>query len=401
MSQEFIQCPHCGQSIELSRAISRDLEERLRSEYETALGKEREHFAAAAKALEKKRQEDLALARCQFETETRQKLTDEVRAEVDGIREDLQRKDKRLRDAEQKELQLRREKLALEEKEKGLELELARRLDEERKRIEERASQEAEDRQRLKLAEKDHQIESMRRHIDDLRRQAEQGSQQSQGEVLEVELEALLRREFPFDSIEAVAKGTRGGDILQSVLTQSGRECGKILWETKRTKHWSPSWIQKLKDDQRDAKASIAVLVSESLPEGMHHFRQIDGIWVTDIPSALSLALALRVILIQVARTRETEIGRQEKMEALYLYLTGPEFKNRVEAILETFRSLQEELESEKRAMQRIWDRRAKHIERVVASTSGMYGDLEGLSGQALPSIKLLDLGAAKDSTIP
>ncbi len=357
MPQEMIQCPHCGRSIELSRAITHDLEVRLRSQYDSELAKAREKFAA--------------------ETATREAALHEKLAAV------------------------RQEKLLLQEKEKNMELELQRRLDEKKRQMEERAIQDAEERQRLKFAEKDHQMEALRRQIDDLRRQADQGSQQRQGEVLEIELETLLRREFPFDTVDAVAKGVRGGDILQEVRTQSGRECGKILWETKRTKNWSPSWIQKLKDDQRDARAAIAVLVSESLPDGFHHFRQIDGVWVTDIPSALSLALALRVILIQVARTRESEIGRQEKMETLYHYLTGPEFKNRVEAILETFHQLQGELEAEKRAMQRIWEKRAKQIERVIANTAGLYGELEGVSGLTLPSVKMLDLEAGEESVAP
>ena len=228
----------------------------------------------------------------------------------------------------------------------------------------------------------------------------EQGSQQTQGEVLELELEALLKREFPFDDIEPVSKGVRGGDILQMVKTQSGRVCGKILWEIKRTKAWSDSWIQKLKDDQRDAKAGLAVLVSEALPQGFHHFRQMDGgVWVSDVPSVVSLAIALRVVLVQVASAREFEIGKKEKMELVYTYLTGPEFKNRVSAIVEAFRAMHEDLESEKRAMQRIWERRTKQIEKVISNTSGMYGDLEGLAGNALPSIKILELPG--DAEIP
>ena len=326
MPQEMIQCPHCGRSIELSRAITHDLEARLRAQYDGELVKTREKFAAETAAREAELRDKLAAARRELEAQARKSAAEDFRLELEGVRSELSLKEKRLREAEQKELELRREKLVLQEKEKNMELELERRLDEKRRQIEERAAQDAEERQRLKFAEKDHQMEALRRQIDELRRQADQGSQQRQGEVLEIELETLLRREFPFDTVEAVAKGIRGGDILQEVRTQSGRDCGKILWETKRTKNWSAAWIQKLKDDQRDARAAIAVLVSESLPDGFHHFRQIDGVWVTDIPSALSLALALRVILIQVARTRESEIGRQEKMETLYHYLTLPEF---------------------------------------------------------------------------
>ncbi len=223
----------------------------------------------------------------------------------------------------------------------------------------------------------------------------EQGSQQTQGDVLELELEGMFKREFPFDVIEAVSTGVRGGDIIQTVKTQSGRTCGIILWETKRVKNWSDSWIAKLKDDQRDAKADLAVLVSEALPPGFHHFRQINGVWVTDIPSALSLALALRMALIQTANAKEVESGKDDKKDLIYRYVTGPEFRNRVTAIVEGFRAMKEDLESERRAMQKIWASREKQIERIISNTAGMYGDLEGLAGPSLPQIKILELPEA------
>ena len=180
-----------------------------------------------------------------------------------------------------------------------------------------------DERHRLKDAEKDKQLTDMRNKIDELQRKAEQSSQQSQGEVLELELEDVLKAEFPLDDIEPVAKGVRGADVLQIVKNQSGKICGKILWETKRTKNWSDSWIQKLKDDQREAKADISVLISEALPDGMDHFKQISGVWVSDISSSLCLAVALRALLIQVARANSAQDGKNEKMEIMYNYLIG------------------------------------------------------------------------------
>ena len=202
----------------------------------------------------------------------------------------------------------------------------------------------------------------------------------------------MFKREFPFDVIEAVSTGVRGGDIIQTVKTQSGRTCGIILWETKRVKNWSDSWIAKLKDDQGAAKADLAVLVSEALPSGFHHFRHINGVWVTDIPSALSLALALRMALIQTANAKELESGKDDKKDLIYRYVTGSEFRNRVTAIIEGFRAMKEDLESERRAMQKIWASREKQIERIISNTAGMHGDLEGLAGPALPQIKILEL---------
>jgi hypothetical protein len=372
VTKETITCPNCGEVIELSEAISHDIETRLKQRYEKEIGK-------IQKSLEEKAKKEA------------QEL---VNLKTSDLKEQLKEKTKNLAEAQKHELELRKKQRELEEKEEKLELELSRKIDDERQKIIEKASQGFEEKHRLKDAEKDKQLNDMKTQIDELKRKAEQGSQQMQGEVLELELEESLKEEFPFDDIEPVAKGTRGGDIIQIVKTQSGRICGKILWETKRTKTWSDSWIQKLKDDQREAKADMAILASESLPKGFHHFRQISGVWVTDILSAVSLALALRVVLIQVAREREVQVGKKEKMEIAYNYLTGQEFRNRVEAIVESFIAMKEDLEAERRAMQKIWSKREKQIERVISNTAGMHGDLQEIAGASLPAIKTLKLPA-------
>ena len=223
-------------------------------------------------------------------------------------------------------------------------------------------------------------------------KEAEQGSQKTQGEVLELDLEQALIREFPFDVIESVAPGMKGADIVQVVKTQSGRECGKILWETKRTKTWNDQWINKLKGDQRSTKADISVLVSETLPEGFKQFREINGVWVTDITSAVCLSVALRVVLNQVARERALQTGKQEKAELVYSYITSMEFKNRVEPIIEAFRSMKDDLDAERRSMERSWSKREKQIQQVILNIAGMHGDLAGLAGASLPGIKTLEL---------
>jgi len=273
-----------------------------------------------------------------------------------------------------------------------------RKVDEERRKILESAQKNFEDQHRLKDAEKDKQLADMCRQIEDLKRKAEQGSQKMQGEVLELELEQLLKNEFLFDDINSVSSGIKGADIIQIVKTQTGRECGKILWETKRAKNWSDEWLQKLKDNQRSAKADLAVIVSETLPKGLHHFRQIETVWVTDIPSAISLGLALRTLLIQINKAREIETGKEEKKEVVYNYLMGIEFRNRVQAIMEAFIAMKKDLDSEKRAMESIWSKRDKQIEKVVLNIAGMRGDLEGIVGASLPSIKLLELPSVNEA---
>ena len=370
MTKETIKCPDCGAVIELSEAISHDIEVRLKQQYENEIGKTK-------KAIEEK-------AKIEAQESLNIKISD--------LNEQLEEKTKNLKEAQRQELELRKRQRELVEKEEKLELELSRKIDAERQKIIQKTSKEFEETHRLKDAEKDKQLDDMKKQIDELKRKSEQGSQQMQGEVLELELEESLKEEFPFDVIEPVAKGVKGGDIIQTVKTQSGRICGKILWETKRTKNWSESWIQKLKDDQRDAKADLAILVSETLPKGFHHFRLISGVWVTDILSAVSLALALRVVLIQVARERETQVGKKEKMELAYNYLTGQEFRNRVEAIVESFTAMKADLEAERRAMLKIWAKREKQIERVISNAAGMHGDLQEIAGSSLPTIKMLEL---------
>lgn len=370
MTKETIKCPDCGSVIELSEAISHDIEIRLKQQYENEIGKTK-------KAIEEK---------------AKKEVQESLNIKISDLNEQLEEKTKNLKEAQRQELELRKRQRELEEKEEKLELELSRKIDAERQKIIQKTSKEFEETHRLKDAEKDKQLDDMKKQIDELKRKAEQGSQQMQGEVLELELEESLKEEFPFDDIEPVAKGVKGGDIIQTVKTQSGRICGKILWETKRTKNWSDSWIQKLKDDQRDAKADLAILASESLPKDFHHFRLISGVWVTDILSAVSLAFALRVVLIQVARERETQVGKKEKMEIAYNYLTGQEFRNRVEAIVESFTAMKVDLEAERRAMLKIWAKREKQIERVISNAAGMHGDLQEIAGSSLPTIKMLEL---------
>ena len=374
MTQETIKCPKCGEIIKLSEAISHDIETAIKAKYE------------------KESKVRLKEERKRLEIKVKKEVKESVGLELADLQEQIKEKAELLEKSQKQELELRKQQRQLEEGKKAFELESNRKLDAERQKIAEKVGIELGESHRLKDAEKDKQLTDMRGQIEDLKRKAEQGSQKIQGEVLELELEQLLKNEFQFDEIDSVSSGIKGADILHTVKTQSGRVCGKILWETKRARNWSDKWVQKLKDDQREAKADLAVIVSETLPKGFHHFRQIDGVWVTDIPSELSLGLALRAVLIQVSRTREIQTGKEEKMEIVYNYLTGIEFRNRVQAIMEGFIAMKRDLDSEKRAMTKSWAKRDKQIERVIQNIAGMHGDLEGIAGPSLPGIKALEL---------
>ena len=397
MAQDMIKCPKCGETIEISQAISHNIEKELKKKYDKEIEDVKHDSDRRLKLKDNELETKLNKEKKALETKIRKETEEAEHFKVNDLKEQLKEKTEHLKVAEQQELELRKQQRELENKKKSFELEMTRKLDNERQQISEKASKDAEESHRLKNAEKEKQMTDMRSQIEDLKRKAEQASQKTQGEVLELELEQILKEEFSFDDIDAVSSGVRGADIVHTVKTQSGRICGKIIWETKRTKIWSDAWIQKMKEDQRKEKADLAVIVSEALPKGFHHFRQIQGIWVTDIPSAVSLALALRVVLIQVTRTKEIETGKEEKMEIVYKYLTGPEFGNRVQAIIEAFVGMKKELDAEKRLTEKHWAKREKQIERVILNIAGMHGDIEGISGASLPTIKMLELSVDEE----
>lgn len=384
-----ITCNACGNQIELSTAISQEIAAKEKKKLDAKIKSMEQEYLAKIEA----EKEALIAAQKQENESLKQRLLqdfqDKFQTQMTDLQAQVSEKNQRLQEMADAELNLRKEKRQLEEMRQQAELEKERIRDAAR----EEALKDASDAQKLKDAENQQKFESMHRTIEDLERKLKQGSQQLQGEALEVELETLLKKEFVFDSIEPVGKGVRGADVLQVVKTQSGRECGRILWETKRTKAWSEKWVEKLKEDQRECRADLAVLVSETLPPGFHHFRKKSEVWVTDIPSIFSLALALRTILIQVDRAHNVKEGKNEKMAEVYDYVTGTEFRHRVEAIVDAFSKMQDELEAEKRAMTKIWAKREKQIETVIKNTLGFRGDLEGIANDAMPKIESLELG--------
>ena len=234
-------------------------------------------------------------------------------------------------------------------------------------------------------------MEDMRKTIDDLKRKAEQGSMQTQGEVLELDLEASLKARFPYDNIEPVSKGMRGADVIQKVLNPAGQDCGSIVWETKRTKAWSDGWIEKLKSDQREVNAEIAVIVTEALPKGMQQFGQMEGVWITSPVLSGSIAAVLRESLIKINLAILSSVNKGEKMEILYDYFSGSQFRQKIEAVVEAFSTMKNDLDKEKRAITKSWSKREKQIEKVILNTAGLYGDMQGIIGASLPEISMLD----------
>lgn len=404
MNDQVIICPYCKKEIPLTEAISHQIREQLRKEFEIefkkkgqVLAQREEMLSQKEKSLEEENIEKLKLEMARLEKEAKEKAEQTVSIELKDLQAEVAEKEQKLLDAQSKELELRKQRRDLEEKYKNIELETARKLDEERERMREEISKSVAEDHRLKDMEKDKKMNDMLRQIEELKRKAELGSQQLQGEVLEIELEEILKANFPFDQIEPVSKGKRGADILQKVHNQSGQYCGTVVWELKRTKGWSDGWIEKLKEDQREVKAEIAVLVTTALPKEVNSFGYINGVWVTNPTLAVCLAIALRMNLIQVANAKMAAVGKGVKMEVLYNYLSGKEFGQRVEAIVEAFISMRNDLEQEKRAVNKIWSKREKQIERVIHNISGMYGEMQAIVGASLPEIKSLELKSLID----
>jgi hypothetical protein len=360
---------------------------------EAALAARETEIAVAQSNLEARVEERIASERSSLETAARAAAVKELQVELKDLRAHTTDTERRLKEAQDSELRLRAEKRTLEAERAALQVEVSRRVDAELSRVREEATRTADEQHRLKDAEKDRKLQEVLRLNEELRRKVQQGSQQTQGEVLEETVEDSLASQFSFDVFEPVSKGTRGADVIQRVYTRSGQKCGAILWESKNTKNWSDGWIEKVKDDQRDAKADIAVIVSTALPKGVSGFSYRDGVWVTEARVAVGLATALRNGLIELAATKRAVASKNEAVEVLFTYLTGPEFRQRVEGIVRTFTDMQGELEEEKRVAIRRWAKREKQIARVVESTGAMYGDLQGLLGSSMPAIAVLEAG--------
>jgi len=410
-----ITCPHCGKEVEIDKALEGQIEARVLAavehRHEAELEKirveadasSRKLSEAAAEQARKVAADDLEIAKKQLEAEMLSKQKREV-AERDLLIKSLQV------DAESEKEQANklREQLGelmktlREEKEarNNAELEAQRKLSESEDKIRQEAIKNADESHRLKQLEMEKQLADTKKALEDAQRKATQGSQQNQGEVLELDLEDRLTGEFPFDEISEVKKGQRGADLKQVVKNPSMAACGTILWETKNGK-WQPAWVPKFKQDIREANANIGVIVSQEMPTEYGDMKHVDtNVWAVKPKLAPILASALRTTILQVDAANRNSEGKDTKMEALYQFLTGPEFRHRVEAIVENYGTLQVEIEKEKRASVLRWAHQEKAIRAVIDNTIGMYGDLQGITNKALPTIKTLELSEPEEDEL-
>lgn len=413
MDEPTIVCPSCKCKIKLTDSLAAPLIESTRLEYETKarlkdadIAKREQAIKQEEAQLTKQREsiEDLVINRMKAEREriiaeeakkARLMISGEMEQkskELSDLLEVLEDRNVKLAESQKSQADFLRKQRALDDERREFELTIEKRVQETQNLIRNQARTEAENELKLKVTEKELTISSMQKQIEDLKRKAEQGSQQLQGEVQELELQNLLSGAFPRDVIEAVAKGEFGGDVIQKVLGPLAEHCGTILWESKRTKNWSDGWVPKLRDDQRAAKAEVAVIVSQALPKDVETFHNIEGIWVTSPHCIIPVATVLRHSIIELSAARRSGEGQDIKMEMVYQYLTGPRFRQRVEAIVDKFTDMQQDLERERKSMTALWAKRDKQIHGVINATAGMYGDLQGIAGRTMDEIDGLSL---------
>jgi len=420
--EPILQCPNCNHEIRLTESLAAPLLAETRQRFQEQLASkdaemarkietlrlEREQLAKAREKVEEQVSNRLAAERSRLVAAEAKKARDAAAADLQAkeaeaaeLRRNLEVNNAKLAEAQQQQAELMRRQRALDDEKREIDLTVEKRVQASIGGIQIKARQEADEAARLRVAERDQTIESMGRTIEELKRKAEQGSQQSQGEVLELELEVLLRGRFPSDLVEPVSKGELGADVVQQVNGSIGQAAGIILWESKRTKAWSDGWLAKLRDDQRRCGADVALIISQALPKHIEHFDLVDGVWVAHPRYALPVAVALRQTLIEISGSRLAQQGQQTKMEQVYQYLTGIKFRQRVEAVVEKFHDMREDLDKERKFMGRQWAKRETQILSVIESTVGMVGDLQAIAGKALPEIPSLDMPLLESSAEP
>lgn len=386
-----IKCPYCNKSFEPTDAYKHELEEKLLKETQSNHQEEIKKLKHEMQEFEESKKKELENTRRQITEKAKLDAQENITRELKDKDDQIVELRKRAQEAEEKEIKIRKEKRELEEAKQKFEIEKQRQMDEERNKIRDSALKEAQEKHELKDAEKDKKLQDALRMNDELKRKLEQGSQQLQGEVMELELENTLRRDFPEDRISDVKKGERGADISQTVIDKRGQECGSILWESKNAQ-WKDDWLKKLKEDQRAAGAQLAVLVAANPPKDVDTFVYRDNVWITTLKSARGLAIALRFDLIHIHFEKLANVGKNEKMEVLYQYLRSIEFTHRIEAIVEAFNNLQGDIEKEKRWFNIKWSRQEKELRKIIDNTHGMYGELQAVTGRELQEIKPLEL---------
>lgn len=416
MPQEnSIKCPHCGNNIDINSVLYHDLETKMKKEFEQERVKHRQEYKNAMNALkqkenafqkeqeaqEEKLQEEIKkrikVEKTNLETKIKNEVAKEQQDAILKLKQEIAQKSEQVKELNASKIEI--EKLKREKEEATqiatlkAEQTLNKTLEEERIKIQKLADEQGE----IKLKQKEEQINQIKKQLEDAKRKSEQGSQQSQGEAGELIIEEWLKITYPLDEIEEIKKGQRGGDCLQNVNTREMVNCGTIYYESKITKEFQSNWIEKFKADIREKGADVGVLVTSAMPKDMQSMGLIDGVWVCGFSEFKGLSAVLREGVIKVANALKSNENQGDKMSLLYSYLTSNEFKMQIEAIVEGFTGMQSDLDSEKRAMARIWKQREKQIAKVLDNTTALYGSIKGIAGNAIAHIDSLELPYSQD----
>lgn len=396
MSTE-IKCPNCGNVFEPTEAIRDQVEKELRSKAVEWQQKKNEEYLLKLDEEKKKITQNL-------EENLRRSIAGDFEVKLKMLEENKRDADEKLKISRQKELEFLKLEQELKTRTEELDLTVQQRLQEEReklsvelRKLEEQKMVARDQEHQLKIKELEKQLEDQKKLAEEMRRKAEQGSMQLQGEVAELALEKMLQEAFPHDSVDEVRKGAEGADCVLTVRNNKGEECGKIIFESKRTKTWQNVWVEKLKTDMRKEQADLAILVSQVYPRGMECFGEREGVWVASFKEVLHLTIALRNALIRISEVRQSEENREGKMQMLYNYLTGVEFRQKMEAIVEGFTAMRNSITRERVQMEKLWKEREKQLEKVLMSTSGLYGSIKGIAGASVQEIPLLEMDAAPE----
>lgn len=410
-----IKCPNCGTSIDVQDILAHQLEDEIKQKYQAQLVDEKKKYEAEQEKLEKAKQEfeekrkqqnelfqerlekQLKEDRKVLEEKLKAKLTEEQSEQFQALQKELNEKSEQVKELNRSKAEIEKLKREKSELKEAAEAEAQKKLNEVLLAEREKIRKSEEEKNELKFRELQKQLEDQKNLTEEMKRKQEQGSMQLQGEVQELAIEEWLATQFPLDSIDEVKKGARGADCIQVVNTRSRQNCGKIYYESKRTKDFHTSWIEKFKADMRERDADIGVLVTEVMPSGLDRMGMMEGVWVCTYQEFKGLSAVLRESIIQLSLAVATQENKGDKMGMLYDFLTSTTFRMQIEAIVEGFSQMKSDLDSEKRSMQRIWKQRERQIEKVITNTIDMYGSIKGIAGNAIQSVKALELGNGED----
>lgn len=373
-------CQNCGKDVEVSQALKHQVSEEIKEE------------------LKAKHKEELEKLRLEIEKKTEERIKEELEFKLKNIQNEASEEKKKNKILQEQLIELNKFLRELKTKDEQRELEMEKKLNEQRNRLHEEISKTIKEKSDLEKAELQKQLNDTKKALEEAQRKAAQKSQQLQGEVLELDLESQLKDNFPTDEISPVPKGIEGADISQKVRNKFGQTAGIILWETKRAKTWGKDWSQKLREEKRKFETCVPILVSDVLPESVEKFGFYENIWVASYEYALPLAEVLRIELFELAVAKSTSVHKDEKLEALFTYLTKDSFRYRFESQVESIISLKNDLETEQRSTIRLWKKREMQIKRLMGSVATMYGELQGILGPSLPSITSLESGLTLES---